>query len=41
VERVSIEDARGNQLIDDFAGLYCFNVGYGRIEVAEAIARRA
>ncbi|SFK26769.1 aminotransferase [Bradyrhizobium sp. Gha] len=38
---IRIEDARGNQLIDGFAGMYCVNVGYGRAEVAEAIARQA
>ncbi|MCW1920513.1 aminotransferase [Rhodobacter sp. KR11] len=38
---VRITDARGRQLIDGFAGLYCVNVGYGRTEVAEAIARQA
>lgn len=38
---IRIQDAHGNQLIDGFAGLYCVNVGYGRTEVAEAIARQA
>ncbi|MEW9808623.1 aspartate aminotransferase family protein [Mesorhizobium marinum] len=38
---IRIQDARGNQLIDGFAGLYCVNIGYGRTEVAEAIARQA
>lgn len=38
---IRIEDAYGNQLIDGFAGLYCVNIGYGRTEVAEAIARQA
>ncbi|MFB9984908.1 aspartate aminotransferase family protein [Mesorhizobium kowhaii] len=38
---IRIQDAHGNQLIDGFAGLYCVNVGYGRVEVAEAIARQA
>ena len=38
---IRIEDARGNQLIDAFAGLYCVNIGYGRDEVAEAISRQA
>src|SRR5690606_16057698 len=38
---IRIEDAKGNQLIDAFAGLYCVNIGYGREEVAEAISRQA
>ncbi len=36
-----IEDRDGNQLLDAFAGLYCVNVGYGRPEIAEAIADQA
>ncbi|ANN60872.1 aspartate aminotransferase family protein [Mesorhizobium loti] len=38
---IRIQDARGNQFIDGFAGLYCVNVGYGRTEVADAISRQA
>lgn len=38
---IRIQDAHGNQLIDGFAGMYCVNVGYGRTEVAAAIARQA
>ena len=38
---VFIEDRDGNRLLDGFAGLYCVNVGYGRPEIAEAIARQA
>ncbi|MGY4183026.1 L-2,4-diaminobutyrate transaminase [Bradyrhizobium sp. USDA 4518] len=38
---IRIRDARGNELIDGFAGMYCVNVGYGRTEVAEAISRQA
>lgn len=38
---VRIVDATGREYIDGFAGLYCVNVGYGRTEVAEAIARQA
>ncbi|MBR0857749.1 aminotransferase [Bradyrhizobium liaoningense] len=38
---IRIQDAAGKELIDGFAGLYCVNVGYGRIEVAEAISRQA
>jgi len=38
---VFIEDRDGNRLLDAFAGLYCVNVGYGRMEIAEAIAKQA
>jgi len=38
---VYIEDRDGTRLLDGFAGLYCVNVGYGRREVAEAIAEQA
>lgn len=38
---VYIEDRDGNRLLDAFAGLYCVNVGYGRTEIAEAIATQA
>lgn len=38
---IRITDATGRTLIDAFAGLYCVNVGYGRTEVADAIARQA
>ncbi|ESR23926.1 aspartate aminotransferase family protein [Lutibaculum baratangense] len=40
-EGVYITDRDGNRLLDAFAGLYCVNIGYGRQEVAEAIARQA
>lgn len=36
-----IEDRDGTKLLDAFAGLYCVNVGYGRTEIAEAIAEQA
>lgn len=36
-----IEDRDGNKMLDAFAGLYCVNVGYGRTEIAEAIAQQA
>jgi len=36
-----IEDRDGNRLLDAFAGLYCVNVGYGRSEIADAIATQA
>lgn len=38
---VFIEDRDGNRLLDAFAGLYCVNVGYGRMEIADAIAEQA
>ena len=38
---VHIEDRDGVKLLDAFAGLYCVNVGYGRPEIAEAIAAQA
>ncbi|MFY9239296.1 MAG: aminotransferase class III-fold pyridoxal phosphate-dependent enzyme, partial [Roseovarius sp.] len=38
---VYIEDRDGNRMLDAFAGLYCVNVGYGRTEIAEAIAAQA
>ncbi len=38
---VHIEDRDGNRLLDAFAGLYCVNAGYGRQEIAEAIAAQA
>src|SRR3546814_17202306 len=31
----------GTRLLDAFAGLYCVNVGYGRKEIAKAIAKQA
>ncbi len=40
-EGVYIEDREGNKLLDSFAGLYCVNVGYGRTEIADAIAKQA
>ncbi|MGE0008965.1 MAG: aspartate aminotransferase family protein [Parvibaculaceae bacterium] len=40
-EGAHIVDRDGNRLLDGFAGLYCVNIGYGRTEVAEAIARQA
>ncbi|MCO4316630.1 aspartate aminotransferase family protein [Phyllobacterium sp. 21LDTY02-6] len=40
-EGVRITDSTGKTSIDAFAGLYCVNVGYGRQEIAEAIAEQA
>ncbi|MCZ0811405.1 MAG: aspartate aminotransferase family protein [Pseudomonadota bacterium] len=36
-----IEDRDGTKLLDAFAGLYCVNVGYGRQDIADAIAEQA
>ncbi|EJN39655.1 adenosylmethionine-8-amino-7-oxononanoate aminotransferase [Pseudomonas sp. GM84] len=38
---VFIKDAAGKQYLDGFSGLYCVNVGYGRTEIADAIAKQA
>ncbi|QXT40491.1 aspartate aminotransferase family protein [Gymnodinialimonas ceratoperidinii] len=40
-EGCHITDRDGNRMLDAFAGLYCVNIGYGRQEVAEAIAEQA
>lgn len=40
-EGVHIVDRDGRRSLDAFAGLYCVNVGYGRTEIAEAIAAQA
>ncbi|WP_061933785.1 aspartate aminotransferase family protein [Aureimonas sp. AU22] len=37
----TIVDRNGRKSLDAFAGLYCVNVGYGREEIAEAIAEQA
>lgn len=38
---VYITDTKGVKSLDGFAGLYCVNVGYGRTEIADAIADQA
>ena len=38
---VYITDVNGRRSLDAFAGLYCVNVGYGRQEIADAIAAQA
>jgi L-2,4-diaminobutyrate transaminase len=38
---VTIVDRDGRKSLDAFAGLYCVNVGYGRTEIADAIAAQA
>ncbi|MCO5084463.1 MAG: aspartate aminotransferase family protein [Rhizobiaceae bacterium] len=40
-EGVYVTDTNGKTSLDAFAGLYCVNVGYGRTEIAEAIAAQA
>ncbi|MGF1553414.1 MAG: aspartate aminotransferase family protein [Paracoccaceae bacterium] len=40
-EGVFVEDRDGRRFLDAFAGLYCVNVGYGRREIADAIAEQA
>ncbi len=40
-EGVHIEDREGQRWLDGFAGLYCVNVGYGRREISDAIAKQA
>ena len=40
-EGVYIVDRDGRRSLDAFAGLYCVNVGYGRKEIADAIAEQA
>jgi len=38
---VYITDRAGKKSLDAFAGLYCVNIGYGRTEIADAIAEQA
>lgn len=38
---VHIVDRDGRRYLDGFGGLYCVNVGYGRAEIADAIAEQA
>jgi len=40
-EGVYITDMNGRRSLDAFAGLYCVNVGYGRQQIADAIAAQA
>ncbi|QDI77348.1 MULTISPECIES: aminotransferase [Leisingera] len=39
-EGVHVIDAEGKQLLDGIAGLWCVNIGHGREEMAEAIAKQ-
>lgn len=38
---VYVVDTNGLRSLDAFAGLYCVNVGYGRLEIAKAISEQA
>lgn len=40
-EGIYVHDAQGNRLIDGPAGMWCMQVGYGRREIAEAMAEQA
>ena len=40
-EGIYITDRDDRRSLDAFAGLYCVNVGYGRTEIADAIAEQA
>ncbi len=40
-EGVYVTDRDGNRMLDAFAALYCVNAGYGRDEIADAIAHQA
>ena len=37
---IHVYDSRGNKFIDGIGGLWCVNIGYGREEMAEAIAEQ-
>jgi len=38
---IYVWDSEGNRVLDAMSGLWCVNVGYGRSEIAEAIAEQA
>lgn len=38
---VYVLDAKGNRLIDGPGGMWCVQIGYGRREIADAIAEQA
>jgi adenosylmethionine-8-amino-7-oxononanoate aminotransferase len=38
---IYVYDSDGNKMIDGPAGMWCVNVGYGRHEIAEAMAKQA
>ncbi|MCZ6722005.1 MAG: aminotransferase [Proteobacteria bacterium] len=37
---VRVTDTNGNELLDAMAGLWCVNIGYGREEIADAVAEQ-
>ena len=37
---VWLEDTDGNRILDGMSGLWCCNLGYGREEIVEAVARQ-
>jgi len=37
---IYLTDSEGNQILDAMAGLWCVNIGYGRVELAEVAARQ-
>ncbi|MBB4522695.1 UNVERIFIED_ORG: adenosylmethionine-8-amino-7-oxononanoate aminotransferase [Rhizobium sophorae] len=39
-EGVHIFDNHGKKYLDGFAGLWCVNIGYGRREITDAVARQ-
>lgn len=39
-EGVHVIDAEGNRLLDGIAGLWCVNIGHGRQEMAETVAKQ-
>ena len=38
---ICLTDSEGKQYIDGIGGLWCINIGYGREEMADAIATQA
>ena len=40
-EGIYLTDTKGVRTLDAFAGLYCVNIGYGRMEIADAIYEQA
>jgi adenosylmethionine-8-amino-7-oxononanoate aminotransferase len=39
-EGIYVYDSDGNRYIDGPAGMWCVNVGYGRSEIADAVAKQ-
>jgi putrescine aminotransferase len=38
---VYLWDSEGHQILDGMAGLWCVNIGYGRTDIGEAVARQS